>query len=145
MFQIRATGALIEDGEILIVRQRVDQNRAWSLPGGRAEAGETLEGALLREIKEETGLTTKLEKLLYICDKPGVSPPILHITFLLSRSEGDITLPSNEYDSNPITDVKFVKIAELGSYGFSRKFIDLAQSGFLGSGSYMGDKKNIGL
>ena len=41
-FQVRVTGVLVEDGEILLVRQRLSERRSWSLPGGRLERGETL-------------------------------------------------------------------------------------------------------
>ena len=64
-FSIRVTGVLIEDDEILVVKQKVSESRNWSLPGGRLERGETLEQALKREIKEETGLIVEVVKLLY--------------------------------------------------------------------------------
>lgn len=34
---VRATGILIEDGKILLLRQKVDSSRGWSLPGGKLE------------------------------------------------------------------------------------------------------------
>ena len=54
-------------------------------------------------------------------------------------------MPTNEHDENPITDVKFIEIDLLESYGFTKKFKDLVSSGFPCAGSYMGDKSNIGL
>lgn len=42
-FQIRVTGVLVENGTILLVKQRLSKDRAWSLPGGRLEQGETME------------------------------------------------------------------------------------------------------
>ena len=144
-FQIRVTGILLENKQLLVVKQRVSPSRAWSLPGGRAEAGEQLDEAIKRELFEETGLKTIVEKLLYICEKTDCSPPILHISFLLSRVDGEIALPTNEFDDNPISDVRFVDFDNLLELGFGTKFVDIVKSGFPSSGSYMGLKENIGL
>lgn len=54
VMQVRVTGILIEDEKVLLVKQKV-ANRNWSLPGGRVENGETLEEAMIREMREETG------------------------------------------------------------------------------------------
>lgn len=97
---------------------------AIGLYRGRVENGETLEEAMIREMREETGLEVKIKKLLYVCDKPDASPSLLHITFLLERIEGEIKLPSNEFDHNPIHDVQMVPINELSYYGF-RKLLSI--------------------
>ncbi|MCC2324632.1 MULTISPECIES: NUDIX hydrolase [Bacillus] len=144
VMQVRVTGILIEGEKVLLVKQKV-ANRNWSLPGGRVENGEMLEEAMIREMREETGLEVKIKKLLYVCDKPDASPSLLHITFLLERIEGEITLPSNEFDHNPIQDVQMVPIKDLSQYGFSETFITLISEGFASAGSYQGLKQNIGL
>ncbi|EOG8710136.1 NUDIX hydrolase [Bacillus cereus] len=144
VMQVRVTGILIEDEKVLLVKQKV-ANRNWSLPGGRAENGETLEEAMIREMREETGLEVNIQKLLYVCDKPDARPSLLHITFLLERIEGEIMLPSNEFDHNPIHDVQMVPIKDLSHYGFSETFINLISEGFVNAGSYQGLKQNIGL
>lgn len=144
VMQVRVTGILIEGEKVLLVKQKV-ASRNWSLPGGRVENGETLEEAMSREMREETGLEVKIKKLLYVCDKPDASPSLLHITFLLEKIEGEITLPSNEFDHNPIHDVQMVPIKDLSQYGFSETFITLISEGFASAGSYQGLKQNIGL
>ncbi len=50
-------GAIIEraDGKLLLVRTHKWRGR-WGLPGGKVDRGETLEDALRRELREETGL-----------------------------------------------------------------------------------------
>lgn len=143
LFQIRATGILVEDKKILLVKQRVSADRQWSLPGGRVESGETLETAVIREMREETGLETKIVKLLYLCEKH--ESDLLHITFLMQKVGGALTLPSNEFDDNLISDVKMVPIDELTAYDFSEKFMEIVQNYFPEAGSYQGDKSSIGL
>lgn len=145
LLQVRVTGILIENGKILLVKQNVTPDRKWSLPGGRVEQGETLEEAIVREIEEETGLTTKVNKLLYICDKPDTLPSLIHITFLLQTIGGEIRLPSNEFDNNPISDVLMIPINKLVDHGFTDKFMTIVQDGFPQAGSYKGLKSNIGL
>ncbi len=144
LFQVRVTGVLIENNRVLLVKQRVSEDRGWSLPGGKLEAGETLQKGIKREIHEETGLVVEPKKLLYICDgMEGL--PLLHITFLLERISGSIRLPSNELDQNPISAVEMVPLEDLRAYGLSELFMELALEGFPNAGNYMGHKRNIGL
>ena len=145
IFNIRITGILIENNELLLVQQKLSDKRNWSLPGGRLERGETISQGLIREMKEETGLDVEIARMLYLCDVAASSNTILHITFLLRRIGGEIELPSNEFDENPIYDVKFVPISELVQYGFSENFIQVIKGGFSNAGNYVGDKMNIGL
>ena len=145
IFNVRITGILIENNKILLVQQKLSDKRNWSLPGGRLERGETLSQGLIREMKEETGLDVELVRMLYVCDVASSSNTILHITFLIKRVGGEIELPSNEFDENPIYDVKFVPVSELAQYGFSEKFMQVINDGFSNAGNYVGDKMNIGL
>ena len=144
-FNIRVTGVLIENNKILLVKQNVNDKRNWSLPGGKLEQGETIEQGIIREMKEETGLDVEVVRLLYLCDVSASDNTLLHMTFLLKRVAGDIELPTNEFESNPIYDVEFIPISDLVECVFNEKFLELAEKGFVDSGIYAGDKSNIGL
>ena len=143
---VRVTGIVIEDGRILLLNQDTGAGRSWSLPGGKVEDGETLAGALVREMREETGLDVEPGRLLYVCDfLPGDGTHVVHLTFEACRvggTAGDVTAG---LDTRPIRGVEFVGLAELPSLGFGAWFAELATAGFPGAGSYMGAKASIGL
>ena len=57
--RIPCVGAIIKDpaGRLLLIKRgHAPQAGRWSLPGGRVEPGESDEQAVIREIREETGL-----------------------------------------------------------------------------------------
>jgi 8-oxo-dGTP diphosphatase len=56
---IRCVGGIAfdADGRLLLIRRANDPGSGqWSLPGGRVEPGESDETAVVRELREETGL-----------------------------------------------------------------------------------------
>lgn len=67
-------GAVITDaaGRLLLIQRGHEPNRGlWSIPGGRVEAGETDAQALVREVREETGLAVTAGRLLGTVQRPG--------------------------------------------------------------------------
>jgi len=54
---LAVSAAIFRDGKVLIVRRaRPPAHGLYTLPGGGVELGETLEEAVIREVREETAL-----------------------------------------------------------------------------------------
>jgi UDPglucose 6-dehydrogenase len=78
-----AVNAIIaNDGKVLLVRRGIRPFMSlWSLPGGFVEYDESVEGALTREIEEETGLLVKPKELVNVYSEP-LRSPIKHVVTL---------------------------------------------------------------
>lgn len=60
-----ARAIIIENGKILLMHRDKYGSQYYTLVGGRMNDGETLEQSLVREIKEETGLTVIRARLVF--------------------------------------------------------------------------------
>lgn len=79
---VQVVAALIRQGEKFMIFQRpITKTRAfqWEFVGGKAEPGETLEEALIRECREEIGVTVKVDDIFMEVDHeyPDIS---IHLT-----------------------------------------------------------------
>ncbi len=65
---VLGVGAIILDGNQMLLEKRKNSpaNGKWSVPGGLVELGETTEQAIIREVKEETGVEVYNPRLIDI-------------------------------------------------------------------------------
>jgi len=69
---------------IVLIERRYEP-LGCALPGGFVEVGETVEKAVLREVKEETGLDAQIVKLLGVYSEPNRDPRfhVVSVVFVL--------------------------------------------------------------
>jgi 8-oxo-dGTP diphosphatase len=68
---IAGVGAVIwnDRGEIVLIRRGQEPRLGeWSIPGGRLEWGESVREAIIREVREETGLDVEIDGLIDVVD-----------------------------------------------------------------------------
>ncbi len=61
-----AIGIVLSEGRVLIARRRdgVHMGGYWEFPGGKIEGGESAEGCVKREMREEVGLEVRVTREL---------------------------------------------------------------------------------
>lgn len=72
-----AVACLIRDGAgryLFVVRDREPAKGTLDLPGGFVDPCETVEEAVMREIKEETGLDIAQSQIYYLTSRPNIYP-----------------------------------------------------------------------
>ncbi len=95
-------GVIFRDDKLLLVRERSDGR--WTLPGGWADVGASPAENVVREVFEESGFSTRAEKLLAVYDRskhPHEPPFPFHVykIFILCSITGGKETASSETDS----------------------------------------------
>ena len=104
-----------EHKKLLISRRQKGQHLAgkWEFPGGKVEQGEALEIAMLRELKEEVGLTATqyslFDSLSFQYDEVNLN---LHF-YLVTAYQGEAASLEGQQ-------IKWVTAAELNQYDFPK-------------------------
>ena len=102
-----------QDDRFLICQRPAYKARGllWEFVGGKTEPGETKEAALIRECREELGITVAVDDVFMEVDH--VYPDItIHLTlFNASVADGEMTL----YEHN---DAKWITVEEIDLYDF---------------------------
>jgi len=94
MVLVAACALLDEDGRVLLTRRPQGKPMAglWEFPGGKVDAGETPEVALIRELREELGITVQARCLapLTFASHSYESFHLLMPLYVCRRWEGDV-------------------------------------------------------
>jgi len=111
---VEVVAAWLEDGERFLIFQRPKHKARgllWEFVGGKVEAGEEKEAALIRECREELGVTVSVgEKLTEVVHEyPDLT---IRLTLFRTRvTDGEITLLEHN-------DMRAITLDEIGRYDF---------------------------
>ncbi|MFW5995006.1 MAG: NAD(+) diphosphatase [Spirochaetia bacterium] len=88
--------AVVRDGKLLLAHNAQRAHPFYSVLAGFVEPGETLEECVVREVKEETGITCG--SVTYMASQPWPFPDSLMIAFTASHVSGEIEVDGIEID-----------------------------------------------
>ena len=87
---VTVDGIVMVEGGIVLI-ERTNPPFGWALPGGFMDRGESVEAAVIREVKEETGLDFKDIRLAGVSSMPGRDPRFHTVSVVfIGRGEGTL-------------------------------------------------------
>ena len=82
---------LVEDGDRILLQNRIKRDwQGYTLPGGHVEPGESFVDAVIREMKEETGLTVIGPRLVGVKQFPTENGRYIVLLFKATRWSGEL-------------------------------------------------------
>lgn len=131
-------GVIVDRGRTVLIRRGTEPLLGqWSIPGGTLEIGETLEEAVRRELREETGLEVRVLELIELFDriylenrsapKQDKKKPRYHFViadYLCELVSGEPRAGSD------VTDVAFTREDELGKFHLTEKATAVVKKAF---------------
>jgi len=101
--RIRCVGAIVTDGDgrlLLVKRGHEPEAGRWSLPGGRVNPGESDPQAVVREVREETGLWVEPGRLVGAVERPAPGGAVFDISdYAASVSGGSLAAGDDAADA----------------------------------------------
>ena len=115
-YSLGVGGVVWHENKILLVQRAHNPGKGnWTIPGGYVDQNERISDAVVREIREETGLETEPVSLIALRDRPGDKHD-LYLIFLLRYVSGELLAQPEEVSDLgffSLEDAKTLKIPEL--------------------------------
>ena len=110
--------SLYDENRILLQNRAKEDWKGFTLPGGHVEEGESIVDAVIREMKEETGLTVKNPRLCGVKQFPIEGGRYLVFLFKACNYEGILT-------SSDEGEMKWIDRKDLDRFPLVEDFADL--------------------
>ncbi|HET7293997.1 MAG TPA: NUDIX hydrolase [Vicinamibacteria bacterium] len=128
-------GAVVVEGRrvLLVKRGKPPLLGRWVVPGGTVELGESLEEALVREVREETALDVRPVRFLAAFERivrndGEVRYHFVILDYLCERVSGEVAAGSDALDA------RFVTPEDLEQYALPPKALEVVLDGLLAAG-----------
>lgn len=126
--RVRVSGLLVENGKLLLALLELPTRPepAWMPPGGGVETGESLESALVREWREETGLEIDVAELLYIHEFLAHPYHAVEFYFRCHRTGGKLRIghdPELSGRDQILKELRFIDLQNLDSVPLYPEYI----------------------
>src|ERR1044071_7475511 len=84
-------GLLARDGRVLVTQRRADQALPlqWEFPGGKVEPGEAPVAALVRELREEIGVTVEVGRIWDVLFHPYPAFDLVMLVYACTIVDGE--------------------------------------------------------
>lgn len=110
---------MIQDGNKVLLQNRIKEDwKGYTFPGGHVEAGESFVDAVVREMKEETGLEILDPRLVGIKQFPIENGRYIVLLFKATKFHGDV-VPSEEGE------MEWIELENLSKVNVVEDFFDL--------------------
>ena len=119
---------------LLIQRNQPPAQGYWSVPGGKQERGESLCQALLREVKEETGVDVTIQCIVAVVERRAEGFHYVIVDFLAEYNGNENALLHAQSD---VSDAQWVNLEALVNYPLVDGLLTIIKTAF---GVYTGKR-----
>jgi 8-oxo-dGTP diphosphatase len=92
---------VINEGRILLLKRAMEPGKGkWALPAGYVEPAETIEQAIIREMKEETGLDVEVSYLRSYAKQLDDGRAFLSLMFIARTDRNDVVIDDESLEWN---------------------------------------------